>query len=306
MSSELQTISRRRFMQSTAAASAAAAVTGLWADPLGVAPGIQLYTVGDAINKDQRGTLEQLAGIGYKYVELYPKGMTSSAAEFRREIDAFGLKCPSAHLEFNAADLTQQFDEAHTIGIGYVLSSTLLPQNFQRPKPVQGMSVMENLTLDDFKRIADNANRVAKLSKEAGLQYGYHNHYFEFRDKGNGQIGYDILLKNTDPGLVMFEIDCGWMMVAGHDPIHYMKKYPGRFRMLHIKDFVKGTGVYTGGPDRPIGTELGRGNIDYLPIFAEAKKSGILYYYVEQEPPFIEGLTPIQAAAIDYQYLHKL
>jgi sugar phosphate isomerase/epimerase len=108
--------------------------------------------------------------------------------------------------------------------------------------------------------------------------------------------------------VVSFEIDCGWMIIAGPDPVRYMQKYAHRFRMLHIKDFVKSSDkkIYTASGEKPQGTELGHGFIDYRPIFAPAGKHGIEHYFVEQEPPFPEGITPLQASAMDYQYLHAL
>jgi sugar phosphate isomerase/epimerase len=250
-------------------------------------------------------TLQQLAAIGYKYMEGFPNETTLSAIELRRLLDDVNLRMVSIHLPFNSKDMTKHFEDAHTLGVHYVVSSTLAPDDFVDRKHELGMNNLEAMTAQDYRHLADKVNRVAQLSKAAGFQYAYHNHYFEFRDLGNGRIGYDLLLEHTDPSLVKFEIDCGWMILAGHNPIHYMQSYPGRFRMLHIKDFVKGP-VYTGGPHRPAGTELGRGRIDYRPIFREAARAGIAYCFVEQEPPFIEGLTPLQAAAIDYRYLHAL
>lgn len=298
-------ITRRRLLQTAAMTSLAAVSTRLWSDPLGIAPGIQLYTVGDDLLRNTQQTLQQLAVIGYEYVEGFPGETTLSATELRRQMDATHLHMVSVHLPFNSKDMTPHFEDAHTFGARYVVSSTLAPDRFSGRKREHSKDTLEDMTAEDYRHLADKVNRVAQLSREAGFQYAYHNHYFEFRDLGNGKIGYDILLEHTDPGLVKFEIDCGWMILAGHDPIQYMSSYPGRFRMLHIKDFVKGP-VYTGGPNRPVGTELGRGRVDYRPIFREAARAGIVYYFVEQEPPFIEGLSPLQAAAIDYKYLHAL
>jgi sugar phosphate isomerase/epimerase len=298
-------ITRRRLLQTSAFASLAALAPRLWPDPLGIAPGVQLYTVGADLLRNPRETLQQLAAIGYKNVEGFPKETNLSAIELRRLLNDFNLRMVSIHLPFDSKDMAPHFEDAHTLGASSVVSSTLAPDDFAERKREPGKNILETMTAEDYRRLADKANRVAQLSKAAGFAYAYHNHYFEFRDLGNGRIGYDILLEHTDPELVKFEIDCGWMILAGHDPIHYMRSYPGRFRMLHIKDFVKGP-VYTGGPNRPVGTELGRGRIDYDPIFREAARAGIVYYFVEQEPPFIEGLTPLEAASVDYKYLHAM
>ena len=161
-------------------------------------------------------------------------------------------------------------------------------------------------TADDFKRNAALANSIAGKAKAAGLQYAYHNHNFEFRDLGGGKTGYDILLAETDPELVKFEADCGWMCVAGQDPVKYFRQYPSRYRMIHVKDFVKGP-VTTDlmGPNRPKGTELGRGFIDYHPIFAAASAAGVEYYFSEQEPPFTD-MSALAAAKADYDYMHAM
>ena len=298
-------ITRRQLLRTATAASLTSLSPDIWPDPLGIAPGIQLYTVGADMLRNSPQTLQQLAAIGYRYVEGFPNETTLSAIELRQLLDTVSLRMVSIHLPFNSKDMTPYFRDAHTLGAHYVVSSTLAPDDFANRKHERGKNNLESMTTDDYRHLAEKVNFVARLSREAGLQYAYHNHYFEFRDLGSGRIGYDILLDHTDPALVTFEIDCGWMLLAGRDPIHYMRSYPGRFCMLHIKDFVKGP-VYTGGPNRPVGTELGRGRTDYRPIFKEASKAGIVYYFVEQEPPFIEGLTPLQVAAIDYKYLHAL
>ena len=126
---------------------------------------------------------------------------------------------------------------------------------------------------DEAKRTAEIANRIGAAAKRAGLQYVYHNHDAEFADQGGGVIGYDLLLRETDPDLVKFEIDCGWMIFAGHNPIEYFKKYPNRFPMIHVKDFLPahGKGAVAGNTAQMLGAELGRGVVDYKPIFAAAE-----------------------------------
>jgi sugar phosphate isomerase/epimerase len=155
--------------------------------------------------------------------------------------------------------------------------------------------------------MADRLNDLGRKAKVAGLQYAYHNHNFEFRKLDGDRIGYDVLLKYTDPALVAFEPDCGWMAAAEYNPIEYFRQYPGRYRMLHIKDFVatKGPSTSLAKDERPQGTELGRGHIDYKPILLAAAKAGIHDYYVEQEPPFLD-MSALAAVKVDYQYLRTL
>lgn len=301
---------RRKFLMQGSAAGAAVALAGtlpelLPADPSRRALGIQLYTVAAELTVDVPGTLKALRKIGYRVVESAGfAGLT--AKDFRKALDDADLRCPSSHLHFTGADPGPMFEDAHAVGSHYAVSSMLIAE----PADASGngsRKALTSLTLDDFKRTADLANQIGAKAKHAGLQYAYHNHNFEFRDQGNGQIGYDLLLKETDPELVKFELDCGWMVAAGFNPVNYFQKYPGRYRMIHVKDFLL-TGTPTTdlmGPDRPKGTELGKGHIDYKPIFAAAEKAGVEYFFSEQEPPIV-GMTELEAAKVNYDYMRAL
>jgi sugar phosphate isomerase/epimerase len=267
----------------------------MWAALPGAPIGIQLYTVGQELKKGVGGTLKRIHDIGYTEVETAGfAGLT--AMQFRYELNKAGLNCHSAHLQWSSPDLSPVFDDAHALGAHFVVSSGLFP-------PGAGAQP----TVDTYKKMAAHINDIAQRAQQASLQYAYHNHNFEFRDLGDGKLGYDVLLSETDPSLVDFELDCGWMVAAGYSPVDYFMKYPRRYRMLHIKDFVKGSKVSTSlAKDlRPQGTELGRGYIDYTPILDAASKTVVKYYYVEQEPPFLD-MTALQAAKVDYEYLHRL
>jgi sugar phosphate isomerase/epimerase len=295
----MRPISRRQFLkQGTLAAAAATLATSLprpaWADPLGKPIGLQLYTVADALEKDFRSTLRLISAIGYKEVE--PAGYAGqSATQFRAALDAAGLNCHSVHLQMNSPDLTSVFEDAHALGAHFVVCSAMFPPTAGSPP-----------ALDDYKKLAALLNDLGQQAERAKLRYAYHNHNFEFRLLENGKPGYDVLLAETDPVLVDFELDCGWMIAAGFDPIQYFQNFPHRYRMLHIKDFTAASKISTSlSVDRPTGTELGRGHIDYKPIFDAAAKTDVQYYYVEQEPPFPD-MTSLDAVKIDYDYLHNL
>jgi sugar phosphate isomerase/epimerase len=303
-------LTRRKFLMQGSAAGAAAALTAALPEPLQAdagsrALGIQLYTVAAELAVDVPGTLKALRAMGYKVVES--AGFAGlSAQDFRKALDTAGLRCPSAHLQFTAADPGPLFADAHAVGAHYAVSSMLIASSPELSGNGHGKA-LSALTLDDFKRTADLANRIGAKAKQAGLQYAYHNHNFEFRDQGSGQTGYDLLLKETDPELVKFELDCGWMVAAGFSPVDYFRKYPHRYRMIHVKDFLL-TGAPTTdlqGPDRPKGTELGKGHIAYKPIFAAAGQAGVEYFFSEQEPPVI-GMTELEAAKINYDYMRTL
>lgn len=269
--------------------------------------GIQLYTVAADLTKDVPGTLGALSRIGYKVVES--AGFAKlSARDFRKALDDAGVSCSSCHLAFSASDPGPLFDDARAVGARYATASVLLPPSRQSGAARPDLAkVLPTLTLDDFKAIAALANQIGAKAKAAGLQFVYHNHNFEFRDYGGGSTGYATLLAETDANLVKLELDCGWATVAGQNILDLFRRYRGRFKMIHVKDFVlKGKPSFElFGPDRPTGTELGRGKIDYKPIFAAAADAGVEYYFSEQEPPIV-NMTALEAAKVNADYMRSL
>jgi sugar phosphate isomerase/epimerase len=300
--------SRRRFLMQSSQLGAAAFASTLisrhaFANPLGRPVGIQLYTVEAPMLKDPVGTLKTLRKIGFGEVESAGFGKLT-AKQFRQLLDDAGLACPSAHLPFDINNLGPTFDDAHALGAKYATSGSLpLPVD---PKAAVAMS-KPGMSLEQAKRTAQLAIRIGEAARRAGVQYVYHNHDFEFADQGGGAIGYDVLLRETDPQLVKFEIDCGWMVFAGHNPVDYFNKYPDRFPMIHVKDFLRNpdANAAAGSAATMLGAELGRGVVDYKPIFAAAKKAGLQHYFAEQEGPF-SRMNQLQAAQVAYDYLHSI
>ena len=269
------------------------------ATPLGGPVGIQLYAVKDALAANPEATLRAISQIGFGVVETAGFG-TLSAQQFRALLDGAGLKCPRAHLQLDAGNPGAAFEQAHALGAHYAVSGSLRAALFHG-QPPQGMS------LDEAKRTAELANRIGDLARRADLQYAYHNHNVEFAALGDGTVGYDVLLRETDPELVKFEIDCGWMVVGGRDPRDYLRRFPQRFPMIHVKDFLPGasqSGSSSALAGHP-GAELGRGMIDYRPIFAAAEESGLKHYFAEQEGPFTR-MSQLDAARQAYAYLRSL
>jgi sugar phosphate isomerase/epimerase len=311
-------ISNRRVFLKTAAASCTTAhflITRMNANPLGLPIGLQLYTVGKEMDADPAGTLKQVAAIGYKDVEVSPMSKISTK-DLRHLLDEFGLKSPSGHymLPDLLANLQQKIDQAKELGQQYMVVTVPWVADPSRVKadPKDGemgffLALVHSLTLDDWKWNAEQFNKVGELVKTAGLHLAYHNHNFEFTPLAN-TTGYDEFLRLTDPNLVSLEMDCGWVTVAGKDPLAYLAKYPQRYHLLHIKDFRKGftpTTTLMAKQGAPVPTELGRGAIDYAPIFAAAKHAGIRAFFVEQEPPFTE-IPALEAIKVDYDYLKNL
>ncbi len=269
------------------------------ANPMGRPIGIQLYSVGAAIKENPAATLKSVREIGFGEVETAGFG-SLTAKEFRQLLDANGLACPSAHLAFDLDNLGPTFEDAHALGVRYVTSPGL--RRNLRPA-ISGLDTP--MTADEAKRTAEIANQIGEKAKQAGFQFAYHNHNVEFMDQG-GTVGYDILLRDTDPALVKFEIDCGWMVVGGRNPVDYFRKYPDRFPMIHVKDFLPAQEQKSqdGKTEYP-GAELGRGIIDYKPIFAAAKKAGLQHFFTEQEGPFAR-MSQLDAARQAYGYLHAM
>ena len=295
----MNSISRRNFIQTSAAAVAANSLAGalldLRADPLGLPIGLQLYTVGSDLQKDWDGTLKKIAADGYKAVEGAGFG-NKSAAELRKSFVDAGLVCPSSHLvQTNMSEdaMAKLIEFCHDLGLGFMVCATT------RIGPLAGPP-----TPDDFKRTAEVFNKVGAQIVKAGMQFAYHNHQSEFKTFPDGATGMDVLIQNSDKSVVNYELDCGWVVYAGHDPVALLKKYPDRIKMLHIKDEKPGYPVSLGDNGAPT-TEIGKGKIDWKAVFEAAKKAKIKYYFVEQEPPFSE-MPPLEAIKVSYDYLHAL
>jgi sugar phosphate isomerase/epimerase len=288
-------MNRREFVRTAAMGLTATAVLSrlpvtLLASPYGKPIGLQLYTLRDQLEKDVEGTIKQLAGIGYKDLEIYSL-YGKSAAEFGKILQDNGMAASSGHYLLPAVknELQQRIEDAKTLGLRYMVLPILEPE--------------ERKSLDDYKKLADLLNKAGEETKKAGIQFCYHNHNFEFQKFG-GTIAYDYLLKTVDPKLVKFEMDCFWVTHAGHDPVAYFKKYPGRFPLLHIKD-MKGKPPATQELDAKMGlfAPVGSGSIDWKRIFVAAKQGGVEHYYVEQD--YCE-VPPLEAVKMSYQYLDKL
>lgn len=308
----MNNVSRRTFMKHSAITTTSLALLPiltqqLMAESLAKTAGIQLYTVGKELTQDMAGTLANLAAIGYRSVES--AGMAGkSALDFRKALDAAGLKCPSSHLFLSPGQTNQQyFDEVKTLGSQYVVSSVVIKPSPDIKSVDDYIKLIDAMTQDDFKKMAAELNTMATQAKSVGLQFAYHNHNMEFRKWSDGRTTYDILMAETDPSLVKIELDCGWADLGGHPPLELFRKYPGRFRMLHIKDFapVPHPVVTLDPRTNPEWTELGAGHINYRSIIAAAPAAGVEYIFVEQEPPFLK-FTALEAAKVNFDYLHSI
>jgi sugar phosphate isomerase/epimerase len=281
----MQGTNRRHFLQTAAAVAAATLLPSRAAEatPFGLPLGLQLYSVRDQLATDYGGTLKTVAGLGYREVEaagFFNRG----PAAVKTAMQAARLDCVSAH--YPSAQLAQHLDailEFHKqLGTAkYIICS------FPGFRPgAKGASLpfkqqVTSFSLDDWKWNAQQFNAWGKQVKAAGFQFGYHNHTMEFQAQ-DGVVPYELLLKETDPDLVVMELDCGWVTVGGGSPEHLLRTYPDRIKMLHVKDFAKDAG-HTSVDDPPPAAELGRGTADYPKIFAAVKPGAIRHMFVEQE-----------------------
>jgi len=285
----MKDFSRRGFLKAAGALGAAACAGRgmLAAGDRHLAVGLQLYSVREQLPKDFDGTLHKLSAIGIQEVEAagYFK---KTAAEFRHSLDQAGLRCVSTHhalLELKPK-LDEWIEYGHTLGLEYIICSWA---GVHRDPARKG-----EMTLDDWRYAADEFNKIGEKIKSAGMTFGYHNHYVEFGTEG-GVVFYNELLKRTDPKFVVMEMDCGWVVAGGHNPVEYLSKTPERFPLLHVKDFVKQPdGKYKN-------VEMGKGTIDYKPILAAA--TGVKHYFIEQEEFDGDPMTELRA---DVEYMRKL
>lgn len=293
------THTRRAFMGAALSTTAFAMFARRsWANPLGLPLAIQLYSVRQQMAEDLDMALAAVAAAGFMEVEAaaLPK---KPAKDIRSALDKAGLHCVSAHHSF--ADLAPRFDEALAydaeLGAKYVICAS--PGH--RPPATPGSPAPKEFSLDDWRYNADRFNEFGERAAKQGIQFGYHNHVHEF-DNAEGTLPYEELLKRTDPKKVTFELDCGWARVAGQDPVELMKKNPHRFSMLHIKDFHLKAGSHS--PEDAKVTELGRGDIEYKPVFAQARANqNIRHAFVEQEAFDVPWKKSLK---IDAEYMRAL
>jgi len=279
-------LNRRRFLGLTAALAAETIAANRFAAayPLGLPLGMQLYSVRTLLPKDYLGTLKQIAALGYTEVEA--AGFYDHPAdEVKSAMQTAGLRLVSSHYPLGQLkpNLDSILDFAKTLGIGYIVCSSPMHQQ----AGTQG-----ELSLDDWRWNADQFNQIADKVKGAGMSFAYHNHVAEFTPI-DGTLPWEELVKHTDPAKVSFEMDCGWVEVAGADPVTYLTKYPKRVVMLHVKDFKD---------KKPPSVPLGTGAIDYTPIFKAAKHARIQHIFVEQEET---QTTMLDALALDAKYMQR-
>ncbi|WP_084628258.1 sugar phosphate isomerase/epimerase family protein [Amycolatopsis nigrescens] len=279
----MENASRRGFLRLAAGVAGVTALgvpsagaEGLHAVPPGHL-GIQLYTVRNLMAADPQGTLDALGAIGYATVGvsgLY--GHTPQA--FRAMLDRAGLRAVLTHLSLDAirGDWQRELANARVLGVRYVVVPSL-PSSLQNPA--------------GYRQVAGEFSAAGAAARREGLRFLYHNHGFDFKIV-DGLPLYDILVRETDPRFVNFELDLYWAVDGGQDPVRYFAEYPGRFPVFHVKDRAV-DGSFE---------DVGYGTIDFRRIFRLHEQSGIREYVVEHDQP----ADPLLSASRSHHYLRNL
>jgi sugar phosphate isomerase/epimerase len=243
--------------------------------------GVQLYTFRTEMAADARGTLKKIAELGYKQIESarsdkgHYYGLT--AKEMKQACKDLGMTLSSGHVHVDDK-WKVTMNEAAESGQQYIICSTM-PTNGQ--------------TVDNYKKVAESFNKTGEECKKLNLKFGYHNHAYEF-ESGSGKVLYDVLLENTQPDLVHMELDLGWVIVGGKNPLDYFNKYPGRFPLWHLKDMDIA---------KKHSVEFGKGQLDIMAMLKNRKQSGLDIMFVEQEE---YASTPFESMKENMDYLKKI
>jgi sugar phosphate isomerase/epimerase len=285
-------LTRRNFLQLSTAAAMPIFARPLWAQTR-FSIGLQLSTlVKQKVDEAElKANLRQIAAIGFQEVEPWHAAYSIPADQLRKDIVDSGLRVTSGHFEYAdlTADLPGQLAYAKALGLKWVVCP-MLPKS-------------QWTSADGFHTAARQFNEWAKRVNDLGMRFAFHNHDYEFR-KFDGATGYDILLQETDPNLVFYEMDCYWITQAGYDPLQMLNRLGRRVRMLHIKDRKPGFPSSNDMSDSSAHfTEVGTGGINWPTLLAAAEKLQIEHYFIEQD--HIEG-PPLESLRISYNYLQKL
>jgi len=256
--------------------------------------GLQLYTLREQLSADLRGTLEAAAKIGYKELELFGYGEGKvfglSPREFRKIVEDLGMRLVSGHYMKGGANVPGQgtltngwekaVDHGAEMGLEFMICAYLFPEERRSP--------------DDYKRLADLLNTCGAVTQKRGIQFGYHNHDFEFQEL-EGILPMQLIMDNTEEDLVVAELDLYWMSMAGYKTSDFFKKYPKRTALWHVKDMADSA-------EKEF-TEVGNGVIDFQAIFAQRSISGMKYFFVEQD---VCKRPPLESIEISYRNLKNL
>ncbi len=279
----------KRLLLSLLVLASSAAATLRAGDFQGAA-GLQLYSLRELFKTDVPGTLDKVKAYGIAEVETASTyGMPPE--KFREMLEARGLKAVSGHFQYDALtkDVDAAIREAKALGLQYMACPWI---------PHTAAEFTEEVT----RKAAADFNRIGEAVAKAGMKFAYHPHGYEFAPLGEGTM-FDLLVKETKPEFVGFEMDVFWVVHPGKNPAELLEKYPNRWLLMHLKDIRKGarTGIYTGRAPLTDDVVLGTGQVDWPAVLRAAAKVGVKHYFIEDESPTAEG-----AIAESLKYLQSL
>ncbi|THH39430.1 sugar phosphate isomerase/epimerase family protein [Neolewinella litorea] len=247
--------------------------------------GIQLYTLRDVLPQDVKGTLRKIADYGYQQIEGYEGNMGlfwgMSNTEFKDYLDELGLTMVSSHCNIDE-NFEQKAKQAAEIGMDYLICPYIGAQDDR----------------NGWQAVVDKFNQRGQICADNGIRFAYHNHGYSFQEV-DGIMPQDFMMENTTDE-VDYEMDIYWVVTGGADPIDYLNKFPGKWKLCHVKDRERGADP----AESEASVDLGTGSIDYPRILAVAEEQGMEYYIVEQER--YPNSTPLKSAEVDAQYLREL
>ncbi|MBL9217869.1 MAG: sugar phosphate isomerase/epimerase [Opitutaceae bacterium] len=254
--------------------------------------GLQLWSLRDTTKVSTTKALDLAAGFGFTEVETAGTGNLSTA-DFARELAARKLRAVAVHASYEALtkDIAQVIADAKTLGAKYVIV------------PWLPFDQAQGFTAQDAQRVAADFNAWGASCQAAGLKFGFHPHGFEFKAAADGVTPFDIIARETNPDLVVFEMDVFWVVLPGQDPVALLKKYSGRWHLMHVKDLRKGAvlGIHTGGAPPTDKVIVGDGQVDWPAVFAAAEKAGVKHYFIEDE-----GVQPLREIPLSVKYIKGL
>ncbi len=271
-------------------------------------PGLQLWSVKDELARDEQATLQTIAALGYREIELFT--LPKAPAVFKTRCADLGLAIVSGHFYMNSLRSQKTVEIIRELGLRYAVIvfptlRALSETDMSRMTLRELTPLYEHITLDDYLWNAEHMNRLGENLKRQGLQLGYHNHAVDLKGAGN-VVFLETLIESTDADWVAFELDCGHVVHAGKDPIDLIKRYPTRIPLLHLKDLKPGYRISTSLDAEEENTDavLGAGVIDWKSVFEAAREGCVRHCFVEHEG--VMDCPPLEAIARSSRYLRRL
>jgi sugar phosphate isomerase/epimerase len=240
--------------------------------------GVQLFMVRRQAQKDLAGILKAIRQVGFEQIELYPIAYGHPPADLKQIVADAGLGLVSGHFDYEG--FAGKVEYGRQLGLKYMVCPMLPKAQWQ--------------SVEGFQKAAEDFNQWGAAVRDAGMEFLFHNHCYEFKVLDGGKRGWDVLMERTDSKLVKLEFDFYWLTQAGQDPAAMLAKYAERARLIHLKDRTAGAAVgYEMGPGAEHFTELGKGTIDWPKLIAQARRQGIRYAFLDQDEtagPVLESM----------------